>query len=261
MTKKMTRASRLQHLEEIIYSGIGAVGEALTEIQQNELYLETHDSFEKYAEERWGFKRSQAYQLIKNAKTLDNVSSMLDVNTGKTLNNRQLTEIGKLPEEQQPQAVAEVFSTCEQEGRKPTAKDFVKAVKSRKVDAVLEIPVSATVTETEEYEDVEDEDEPPIDTSFADDSAAIAAAARELDRISRLLKSLAETPAGACLQWQQVDIALKGVKADINASIKWVDCPMCDCDGSKCNECRGIGWLPGRKRQQLSTEAKARIGQ
>jgi hypothetical protein len=130
---------------------------------------------------------------------------------------------------------------------------------------VLEIPVSATATEhdDEEYEDAdeEEEDEPTIDTSFSDDSAAIAAAARELDKISRTIKGLAETPAGSCLQWQHIDIGLKGVKAEINASIKWVDCPMCDGNDKKCNECRGIGWLPGRKKQQLSTEAKARLEQ
>lgn len=39
-------------------------GKALATIQKARLYRETHDTFERYLEDRWGMKRAHAYRLI-----------------------------------------------------------------------------------------------------------------------------------------------------------------------------------------------------
>lgn len=64
--------ARLTELEEQVMVGASAAvlaGRALTEIRDSRLYRESHDSFQTYAEQRFGMSRQRAYQLIDYAAT------------------------------------------------------------------------------------------------------------------------------------------------------------------------------------------------
>lgn len=70
---------RFAGLEEVIARGIGAfmeVGRAFEEVRDRRLYRETHERFEDYARERWGFSKQHAYRLIAAADVADDVSPM-----------------------------------------------------------------------------------------------------------------------------------------------------------------------------------------
>ena len=87
------------------------VGQALTQIRDAELYKAEHKTFEAYCSERWGFKRSYAYDLMKSAAVAENVR-----HAGQGLpapaNPRQASELAKLPPKEQPQAWAEAVKTA-----------------------------------------------------------------------------------------------------------------------------------------------------
>lgn len=64
-------AKRLTVLEQEIREGLRAfvrVGEALTEIRDEQLYRIEYDSFDEYVRHRWAMSRAHAYRLIDAAK-------------------------------------------------------------------------------------------------------------------------------------------------------------------------------------------------
>lgn len=113
----------LQQLEGVIERGLATfveVGQALLEIREHRLYRETHDSFEAYCRERWGWSRQRAHQMIEASA----VSTMVDT---ASLNERQARELARLKDE--PEAVREVWSeVTEAKGDKVTAADIREAV-------------------------------------------------------------------------------------------------------------------------------------
>jgi hypothetical protein len=62
------------------------------QIKEEALYRSDYDTFDDYCRERWGFKRSHAYQLIADAKTVAGVQ-----NSGQILTQVQATELGRVP--------------------------------------------------------------------------------------------------------------------------------------------------------------------
>lgn len=139
----------LKTVEDSIQNGILAVGLGLMEIQDKQLYLADHTTFEDYCKERWGFSKSAVYQHIANTKTSQNVSAIVDT---KTVKNAHLREIAKAPEKKQAQIAATVIEQCEQEGVEPTAKHYRAAVKPY-VKPPEPKPKPTAITETVEYED------------------------------------------------------------------------------------------------------------
>jgi hypothetical protein len=79
------------------------VGAALFEIRENRLYRVEFASFEAYCQERWGFSRQRAHQLIHGAETAAKVSTVVDA---APTNEAQSRELAKVPEADQ----AEVWS-------------------------------------------------------------------------------------------------------------------------------------------------------
>lgn len=76
------------------------VGMALMQIRDNRYYRKTHGTFEELCKDRWGFKRSYAYELIKASEIADNLSGAPDIPAPTSVAQlRPLTTI-KDPEEQ-----------------------------------------------------------------------------------------------------------------------------------------------------------------
>jgi hypothetical protein len=129
-TTALTRGERsdLRAAEEIIEQGIGTfieVGEALLEIRNRRLYRDSHDTFEAYCRERWGFSDSRARQLVGAAET---VTTVTVENLPAPSSERVARELASLPEPEQREAWSEAV---EQNGR-PTAAQVREIVKRRR---------------------------------------------------------------------------------------------------------------------------------
>jgi len=180
------RKERLR-LEKIVNDGktvFMQVGFALKELRDQKLFVETHQNFAVYAEERFGLKKSRAYQLIEAVEVLSEVSTTVENNKLPT-NERQFREVAKAPADKQVAVVEAAAAKAEAEDRKPTAKDYREAV--------------AEVV----YEDaIDDEPEPPKVDRW--DMAVINAFRKcenRLGTLKQLASELSETEREILKEW------------------------------------------------------------
>jgi hypothetical protein len=92
-------------------------------------------------------------------------------------------------------------------------------------------------------------------------AARIKAAASKLDSVKKDVKELAGLAGGVFIPLQQVEIAIKDVKALIAQARYWTECPRCKGkpkDG--CDRCDGHGFLPFARRGTLSDDDKTWLG-
>lgn len=122
---------RLVELEEVIEQGLTTfveVGEALLEIRDSRLYLETHGTFEDYCQDRWQISRPTAYRMIDAARVADVVSPIGDI-----ANEAQARELTPLLDDETELLEAWREAQCEAEevGAKLTAQVVRNAVRKR----------------------------------------------------------------------------------------------------------------------------------
>jgi hypothetical protein len=120
-TITLTESKRLITLEQTIEAGrktFVEVGLALAEIRDSRLYRDEFNSFEEYCKNKWGFKKSYAYQLIESANVAESVSAIADIKT-----ESQARELAKVSADKR----AEVL---ERAGDKPTAKAIREAAEN-----------------------------------------------------------------------------------------------------------------------------------
>lgn len=92
------------------------VGQALAEIRDSRLYKGTHDTFEDYCRDRWGFSRQRAQQFTAAAEL---ATTMVDTGLPEPTNERQTRALAAVPEPER----AEVWREAnERTDGKPTAK-------------------------------------------------------------------------------------------------------------------------------------------
>lgn len=104
---------RLRECEAVIERGMASfieVGNALAEIRDSRLYLDTNATFEDYCRDRWGMSRPYAYNLIDAAS----VSAMADIE-----NERQARAL--VPLKDDADLLREVWRAISDSGEKPTA--------------------------------------------------------------------------------------------------------------------------------------------
>jgi len=100
------------------------VGKALAKIRNGKLYRETHGTFEAYCQERWGWSRPKAYQMIDAAEVDSNLSTLVD----KPKTERTARPLSKLPAADQPAAWDRANELAEEEGKSVTARHVEVAV-------------------------------------------------------------------------------------------------------------------------------------
>ena len=127
----------LAELERRIVSEFSAfhrVGMALAEINERQLYRETHPTFESYCKNLWDMARGTAYRYIAAAEVFENVSK-LETNTEETMtllpiNEAQVRPLTRLKPEQQGAVWRSVIEHInDKPGRKITASLVNKAVR------------------------------------------------------------------------------------------------------------------------------------
>jgi hypothetical protein len=113
--------SRLDELEDIIERGLATfveVGGALLEIRASRLYRETHDTFEFYCRERWGFVASRARQLMAAAE----VASVTDVTPELPTPSSEAVARELVPLRAEPETLREAWTEAvDLHGPAPTA--------------------------------------------------------------------------------------------------------------------------------------------
>lgn len=111
-------------------AGFAEGGLALTRIRDEKLYREDYDSFEEYCQEKWGWGRQRAYQLIEAAE----VKESLPKSVNNCLQNEaQARALAKVPEAKRE----EVLKEAEASGA-VTASSITEAAKPKtiKMDVV-----------------------------------------------------------------------------------------------------------------------------
>lgn len=108
LTKSLTAAqsARKAELETIITEGLASyqkAGEALKAIRDEELYLDDHDTFEDYCQERWGFTARLGYQLIDASETANRCEQVVRIP-----NEATAREIAKLEPKEQVKVAKEL---------------------------------------------------------------------------------------------------------------------------------------------------------
>ena len=107
MSDKLTtqESEALRRNESIIQAGKNtfvAVGIALTDIRERKLYRQDYSSFEMYCQQRWGWSRQRASQMIQAAVVVqalpEKVSTMVD-------SERAARQIAKVPAEKREAVV------------------------------------------------------------------------------------------------------------------------------------------------------------
>jgi hypothetical protein len=100
----------LNTYERTIERGINTfyeVGTALAAIRDKQLYRVEFKTFEAYCQERWGWNRNRAYELINAAETTD----CIQLNT-KPANEAQARPLSKLPKEHRAEAWESAVETA-----------------------------------------------------------------------------------------------------------------------------------------------------
>jgi hypothetical protein len=216
-TMMVHELARLRECEATIEKDSAAfmrVGVALAEIRNSKLYVGTHKTFELYCQDRWGFTRSRASQLIKAAS----VGKSLSNNVLQTLNARQATALSQAPPEQQ----AVVLEQASANGP-PTAASIQAAV------AELD----------DDWGDEEEAEEPSTEEAMAAWNKQVESFARSITAIAK------DAPKGGWWDESQANIVAQNLKAAAGsarqAKCEKV-CPKCEGDG--CKWCKSTGFMP-----------------
>lgn len=110
----------LETLETTISKGLDTfveVGNALAEIRDRRLYRQFHTSFAAYCEQQWDIGKSRAYQLIRAAEVVADVSTIVDAPVPTT--ESQARALKDLPT---PEAKAEAMRKASENGPPTAAK-------------------------------------------------------------------------------------------------------------------------------------------
>ncbi len=166
----LDKRDRLGELEGVIERGLTTfveVGNAIREIRDSRLYKESHDTFEKYCRERWGWSRSYAHRQVEAASTVE----LLPI--GNTPPNEAVArELSPLKGD--PETMNRVWGgVVEEHGETPAAKHVKKAVEQAKAAERIRAqlpPATRTVVEGIDPDDCNLPNEPKQLTHLLDAS-------------------------------------------------------------------------------------------
>jgi hypothetical protein len=82
-------------------------------------------------------------------------------------------------------------------------------------------------------------------------------AVRLLGQAGKIVVALARTPAGDCLQAQQVQAAIRKAKEAISSGAPHTTCPYCKARTPSCDACKGRGWVNKVTYKAAPQETKA----
>jgi len=231
-------------IERCIKTNIEA-GIAMKAIHDNKLYKGQYETFEAYVKNRWDYSRARAYQLIEAAEVDANLSTAVDT-TDRPRHERHLREIAKAPVEQQAEVVKKVAEKAAEENRKPTSKDYKKAV-----ELLLEGEGAGEGTGVQE---TPPPPPPPPEPEHHPKEMAgpLMGHVKTLTQILNDLKKRTVQRGGEWIDVQAISTQISALKYSLKSAIYYADCPACS--GKGCAKCKETGFLPGLKSAVVDGE-------
>ena len=230
--------SEFRRLEKVIDDGKKTfieVGSALKQIRDDKLHLETHGNFAEYVEQRFGFKKTHAYQLIASADTAESVR-----NCGHflpSLTESQAREIAKAPEEKKEEVVSRAAEIAEETGKPPTAQTFKQAREEVCADE----------------KSIEPADEVMTDVEMAMDNASVGREiVNAIRKAIKLVNAVEPAPGteGLVNRRRRIVDELKNAVSEVQVHIPHAVCPRCD--GDCFSQCGNHGWVNSILFKELS---------
>jgi len=275
--KALTTENRKQFkkLIKIVDDGLATfidVGNALREIRQNELYIESHSSFESFVKDRFELSKSRAYQFIDAAE----IESSIECDQ-KPKNESQYRELAKVPEE----SVSEVWNMAQEKAKEletPVTANIIKASASDFFDkssdgepesTIVDEPGDNPITIDAEFSAVEtDEDiaEPSFDELVSDDEEETPYSERalanrnfadairsQINEAIKLINNLPDVEGMEKLGAKSKSILndLNNAKGSIINATPHAICPACD--GEQCPKCGNYGWVNSALNKELTS--------
>lgn len=140
---------QLQRCERDISCGLANVGNAIRLIHDEKLWRGEYFSFEEYCEKRWGWKKSQAYNMISAGDVIRNISNNSTI-VEKPTKESQCRPLASLPPQKQAEAWQDAVESAE--GDQPTAAEVEQAAKPYKASQGVNQFASTAHIETAEDE-------------------------------------------------------------------------------------------------------------
>lgn len=125
---------KLDWLEAVIEKGKKTfidVGMALTEIKDNRLYRKSFNTFEAYCQDRWGFNKRNAYQLMEATQIANDLCAIAHIP-----NEGTAREFVSVPKEQRQHIAETAQKIAAEKGRDTINSRDVKEAKGVMFDAV-----------------------------------------------------------------------------------------------------------------------------
>lgn len=229
----------LEKQEKVIREGMQTfveVGKALATIRDKKLYREEYKTFEKYCEQKWGFKRARAYQLIESAGIAAKVST--SGRQKQPTSERQTRPLKELPENER----SEAWEEAQQEagGKEPTGKQVEEVVARRR------------------QPEPEPEPEPeapqsPIDEALSRDGE-LKDILSSIDDARKKVKAVTDTDIAAFLNVKELQSDLKNARNEVRNARPHAECPLCGGEG--CKACNDQGWMP-KDHYQRAVESQS----
>jgi hypothetical protein len=214
---------------------------ALREIRDRRLYRSTHETFEEYCKDRWGFASSRARQLIAAADTPPAVKApgggMVP------LSMRARSELAKAPKETHDKVLKQAKRIQAKKNKGVTGEKPVVTTQ-----AVAEAVAEAAAVEQEKQR-------PPTKAEKAIAQAfQFTDLAGEVIRIKKTALAIAEVELGYELSNHEITDLCDRLASHLRAAAPHAPCP---CSGIQeyCPQCHGRGWITKDQESRMEKTA------
>lgn len=251
MSNELTKAEeqKLAKCEKTIERGMLDVGSALRQVRDDQLYRGTHKTFSAYLKDRWSWDRRRAYQLIEASEVVEKLCTMVH-NSDLPTNERQARAIAQAPEDKQVEVLQKGNKIAASENRKPTAKDYEKAVEE----------VTTGESGDVEYDDLDDDDEEisapqKSKIELVMENAEVGKQIlNSIRQAKKLLKAVEEVPGTEELvsKERSIRMHLENAESAVSVSIPKCECPRCK--GKGCPQCGNYGWINSVLARELNAK-------
>lgn len=260
MTQIVEVVRTLAENEVIISRGLMnfvETGRALLQIREQKQYREAgHKTFEDYVSSRWQMGRAHAYRFIEAAKVEENLSPIGDKTEPPKTESvaRAVSQASKDPETQREIWVEATSVTPE-----PTAAD-VKQAAERVAAAKAEEPKPHPSVNSvfDHFKVAVHDDFVPAFESRKEFKAILS----KISGLKQDIQSLCEEAGGSWIDAQDVERLCNELRRAVRFGMPYTECGRCkrsDVKRSKCQSCKGRGWLCEAAYNTQSAEDKAWI--
>lgn len=253
----IAEAGRLGELVRVVEEGMATfmqVGRALSEINGERLYRETHKTFQGFCTERFGFTASRARQLIGAAAVVDNLVENGPAMQPLPVNALQAEALAKCPHDVAVAAWTHAVQTADVNGEgEPiiTAKHVKGAV-----DSVMDN--GSPPPEPERPKDrLGRFVEPGLERAYRENNS-LAQAVKKIQSAKIFALAVSGVQGGEWMETPEVVRLFELLNSALRFAFYHTTCPDCRGDvGKECETCNGYGYINRATFNRLTDEQKS----